>query len=988
MLLQQMDDRITVKRDWFQHYRFHLIPSVEKLAKLVDVCIDRGIASLDCETTGVDNRVYPDEYFEDGRTTRHGMRTVDKVVGLCISFDGENGYYIPLAHEPEDSGNLPWDASWDEITRLVNGCRIIFHNAKFDCEFLYPVTGKERWELDEHEDTLFMAKIINPLKSSPAGLKPVTKRLCGIDMVELDELFTPEKAAQLKKLKQKYNFAFLHPKEGLEYGASDGIFTYKNYFLMRDSLSDGDMKLYNLEKAFCNVMRKMERNRVHIDVERVQQLYVDCKAELLAVGDLIRDMVEDRTGQTGKFLTLNVGSPAQLSKALFTDAEGLKLKPTPEMVSDGQGGFNTNYDDSAGAGYEDDDDVEPGKEKQYSLKDEILKSLHRHYAAQLSVQRDGVTDKDGKPRPESIFELILEYRHYDKMKGSYVEKLFKSHDKYGDVRPSFNQMGTDTTRLSCKAGKIQDGYSGVNFQGIPRDSDDDKPELFKQIRTVIIPRPGWMLVKIDYSGEELRVVTNMSGDPVWANSFLNEDGDVHSITTRTLFGRENITKDERNRGKRCNFAFIYGGGAGAISRNIGCSIEDGQRHMDNLRRDVPVLMGYVDHQKKFAKQHKCIYTAFGRRIPIPTIDSPIRGIRKKAERCAINYTIQATSADVLKFAMCYMDKQIRERGWDDRVKYVLTVHDEVVYEIRPEFLMEIVGLLDEWMVLPWKLPKAHGRQWIVPLETEPGIDIHWRARYDFFEMTRGTEVDPKDLDEAGNYTGKLKPEKFFADGRIYQKVPDFLEGHIRRLPVDGKAIEPGGETPVLEAAPEPEEPEEPPTLEAAPEKEPPLLLAGKTEDSVKLLKVKIAPHPEAVANGLLAAAEAAEAVAEPKLASFDVGSIDLDAADGAFASPPAKPDPPPKDAAPAPKPSGSNGAAAKKKAPYVVPPGGKVLRWVFKAIPSKEAMRKLHAVCVLTEGDVPVRVLNPGGDVIIPESEGILVAPEKFEFLAGLFGLG
>jgi DNA polymerase I-like protein with 3'-5' exonuclease and polymerase domains len=787
MQLQRMDDRVTVKREWFQDYRFHLLQRIDQLRKLVDICIERGLCSLDCETTGVDNRIYPDEYFEDGRTSRHGIRTVDKIVGLCISFDGENGYYIPLAHEPEDSENLPWDEAWDEITRLVNNCRIIFHGGKFDCEFLYPVTGKEYWKIDEYEDTLFMAKIINPLKSAPAGLKPLTKRLVGIEMVELDELFTEEKKAELKKQKRGYNFGLLHPKEGLEYGSSDGIFTYKDFELMRDRLSEGDMRLYNLEKAFCNVMRKMERNRVHIDVDRVNQLYTECKAALLKVGDLIREIVEDRTGQTGKWLTLNVGSPQQMSKALFTDQEGLKLKPTPEMVSDGQGGFGTTYDDST-SDDDDDDDNDPGKEKQWSVKDEVLKSLHRHYAEELSIQRDGVTNKDGKPRPESIFELILEYRHYDKMKGSYVEKIFKSHDKYGDVRPAFNQMGTDTTRLSCKAGKIPDGYSGVNFQGIPRDSDDDKPELFKQIRTIVIPRPGWILVKIDYSGEELRVVTNMSGDPVWTNSFINEDGDVHSITTRTLFGRDSITKDERNRGKRCNFAFIYGGGAGAISRNVGCSIEDGQRHMDNLRRDVPVLMGYVDHQKKFARQNKCIYTAFGRCIPIPTIDSPVRGIRAKAERCAINYTIQATSADVLKFAMCYMDKQIRERGWEDRVKYVLTVHDEVVYEIRPEYLMEIVALLDEWMTLPWKLPKAHGRQWTVPLETEPGIDVHWRARYDFFEMTRGTPVDPKDMAEDGTYTGKLKKGKYFADGRIYQEIPDFLNGHIRRLSAEEQPI--------------------------------------------------------------------------------------------------------------------------------------------------------------------------------------------------------
>jgi len=957
--LRQMDDRVSVQRDWFKDYSFHLVERVNQVSKLVDICVQRGICSLDTETTGVDNRVYPDEYFEDGRETRHGIRTVDRIVGLCISFDGQNGYYLPLSHDPEDAGNLPWDPVWDEITRLVNNCRIIFHNMKFDAEFLYPVTGKENWGLDEFEDTMLLSKVISPLKSNPAGLKQRAKIDFGVDMVELDELFTAEKKDQLKREKVRYNFALLHPKEGKEYGASDGIFTYKEWFHHSPKLAEGDQRIYNLEKAFCNVIRKMERNRVHVDVDRVNQLAVECRSEMTKTGDIIREFIEKRTGQTGKWLTLNVGSPAQLSAALFTDPEGMKLKPTPEMVNEGDGGWGTNYDGGGGSD-DDDDDDDPGKPKTYSLKDEVLKSLHRYYGKDLSVQRDGVVDKDGKPKRESIFELVLEYRHYDKMKGSYVEKLQKSHDKYGDVRPSFNQMGTDTARLSCKAGKIEEGYSGVNFQGIPRDSDDDKPELFKQVRTVIIPRPGWFLVKLDYSGEELRVVTNMSGDPIWTESFLHGDGDVHSITTRTLYGRQNITKGERNIGKRCNFAFIYGGGAGAISRNIGCTIEDGQRHMDNLRRDVPVLMGYVDHQKKFANKYKCIYTAFGRKMPIPTIDSPIRAIKKKAERCAINYTIQATSADVLKFAMCLIDKKIRELGWEDRVRYVLTVHDEIVFEIRPEYLMDVIPLLNEWMVLPWRLPKAHGRPWVVPLETEPGIDVHWRARFDFFQMTRGTRAKPEDIGPDGTYKGKLKDGQLFENGRIYQEIPDFLDTHVWRLPLDknGEPIVEGGPTAPL-PAPEPE-----------PEPEPEVIVA-KAEEPALSEGTKKVPEP------------VPEPVAKSEETNMDPGDIDIDIdIVGTEGFPDVQVDAGPVEESPPPK------IMVKAKEARPVGPDEKVLRWVFKDVPSDQSMRKLLAVCILAEGQVPLRIVNKKDQVLIPEGEGVRVHPDRFQYLASLFGLG
>lgn len=892
-----MDDRVHVERDWFDQYRFHLVQSIEQVKKLVDICIERKICSLDFETTGVDTRVYPDDYFEDGVTTRHGIRTIDRIVGACLSFDGENGYYLPLSHEPEDSGNLPWEPVWDELTRLVENCRIIFHNQKFDAEISYPLTNKEYWDIDEYEDTFLMSKVINPLKIVPHDLKGLTKINFGIDMVELDELFTEEKKEQLKKQKRRYNFALLHPREGLEYGCSDGIFTYKLYFLLQEQLRDSDPEIYRLEKAFCNVVRKMERNRIHLDLVQVRKLYEEGKLALLEVGDAVREVIESKTGNTGKWLTLNVGSPPQLSQAFFTDQEGLKLKP---VVPDD---------------FEDD-----GSTSQYSTKDEILKELHKKYGPKFSIKRKG------KQKEESIFELILEYRHYDKMKGSYIEPLFLSHDKNGDVRPSFNQMGTDTARLSGKADKIENGYSGVNFQGIPRDSDDDKPELFKQIRTCIAPRPGWMMVKIDYSGEELRVVTNMSGDPVWTESFLHGDGDVHSITGRTLYGKSSISKDERTRAKRCNFAFIYGGGAGAIMGNVGCSMEDAQRHMNNLRNDVPVLMGYVDHQKRFAKKYKYILTAFGRRIPIPTIDSPIRGIRAKAERCAINYTIQATSADIIKLAMCFVDKQIRKHGWEDRVKYVMTVHDEIVFEIRPEYLMEIVPKLHEWMVLPGGIPKAHGRDWRVPLDTEPGIDIHWRARYDYFLMVKGSKADPKYINDKGEYTGKLKPTQYYHDGRIYQKIPDFLADYIRR--------EDGSEAEVELSEPEPPPPESPPQ-ESSPEP-------------------SLSPEPDLSLES------------EP----------DLDFSASTF-EPEPESEPPSKPIVSSPN-NGGNGNGKP----------GDVYRWTIMASLNKNSMKKLHAICILAEGDTILRILNREGKVILPDSKGIMINPQKFQLLASLFGLG
>lgn len=957
MFLDTYEDRPSFNKPWMENYKFHLVDTIPKLKRLVDTCITRGLYSLDLETTGVDNRVYLDSYFEDGIKTRHGMRTIDRIVGVCISFDGKNGYYIPLSHEPEGSENLPWDPAWDEIERLVHSnARGIYHNSKFDHEFLYPVTNKEYFKVEEYEDTYLMAKVIMPLKSTPSGLKYLAKVHFNVDMIELHELFTPEMVEQLKREKRStHNFGVLHPKEGLAYGCSDGIFTYLLYHALVSKLNDNDKRVYNLEKSFGNVLRKLERNRVHIDVDALTKLNEEADRSILELGDTIRNFIESKTGKTGKFLTLNVGSPKQLSSVLITDPEGLKLKPTKVMLGE--------LSEGSGDG-ESDEDAKPsmdGSVVQYSLNDEALKSLIVTYGKKYQIDR-GHKDKDGNPKTESLFECIIEYRHFLKLKGSYTEPLSLAVDRNGDVRPDFRQMGTDTARLASRAGNIEDGYSGINPQGIPRDSDDDKPELFKAIRSCIVPRKGFMLVKLDFAGEELRVVTNLSGDPIWTDSFLNKDGDVHAITAKTLFGKDQVTKDERNRGKRCNFAFIYGGGAGAIQGNIGCTMDEAQRHMGNLKRDVPVLMGYVEHQKNYARKHKAIYTAFGRRIPIPTIDSPVRGIRAKAERCAINYTIQATSADILKFAMCFVDKNIRANGWENDVKYVLTVHDEVVYEVRPHMLMEVVRKLDEWMTMPWKLPKAHGRDWVVPLLTEPGIDINWKARYDYFKMVDGVPADPKSLRADGTYSGKLKKDEYFDNGKIYQKIPDFLTAYIYRADKAPLAAK--------EAAAhiKPTKNVEPNAASGSANTTPEIDLSISIDDEVTetfLEEVDFGP-PSPVA--LVTTPTSTE-----KKRQDEVSDSAIQSSKGTHELP--KP-------------------VQQDKVSSIDPPKKTdnthvdVLRWVMRAELNEYNARRLQAVCILCEGETPLRIVNSEGKVLIQEDRSPRVSVNEFQTVAKLFGLG
>jgi hypothetical protein len=276
--------------------------------------------------------------------------------------------------------------------------------------------------------------------------------------------------------------------------------------------------------------------------------------------------------------------------------------------------------------------------------------------------------------------------------------------------------------------------------------------------------------------------------------------------------------------------------------------------------------------------------------------------------------------------MCFVDKNIRQNGWEDKVRYVLTVHDEVVYEIVPELLMEAVRKLDEWMTIPWKLPKAHGRDWVVPLLTEPGIDINWKARFDYFKCVDGIPADPKNIDENNKYTGKLKKDEYFLDGRIYQKIPDFLKDHLRR----------NGEAP-------------PDTF---PEKTPEPVV--KSESAIP---------------------------AEPQEFGLDESlpeSVTPKIREKTPSEPPKKPAETPKASVPQP---------SHEAVPDIKESQKDVFRWTLRAALNKRNLKKLHAICILAEGESPLRVVTPEGKVLVNESDAPSINISEFEVLTKLFGL-
>jgi hypothetical protein len=307
-----------------------------------------------------------------------------------------------------------------------------------------------------------------------------------------------------------------------------------------------------------------------------------------------------------------------------------------------------------------------------------------------------------------------------------------------------NQNRADTGRYTASGGKglFVDGYSGVNCQNIPTYNKKDPNSV--DIRKSLVSRPGKKIVTIDYSGEELRIATNLSKEPKWLDEFINGTGDLHTITGKIIYKKDDIDKQERGVGKTVNFLSIYGGGAGGLSQTAKIPFETAKRMLVNFFKEYKGFSGWIKDEAVRAKNRGFSRTGLGRRRPLKEFyTSPDKGIQAKGDRCAINSAVQGTGADVLKIALYRVWKWIHADP--ERMKHIrilMPVHDEIVYEITETKMEDYIPELSRIMKLDDITEKLG---WEVKFEVD--------AEYgDSFSITH----DFKDYYENGEYERILK----------------------------------------------------------------------------------------------------------------------------------------------------------------------------------------------------------------------------------------
>ncbi len=283
--------------------------------------------------------------------------------------------------------------------------------------------------------------------------------------------------------------------------------------------------------------------------------------------------------------------------------------------------------------------------------------------------------------------LILHHRSLAKLKSTYVDALFDLiNPETGRIHTSYNQTVTATGRLSS---------SNPNLQNIPI-----RTEAGRDVRRAFIPREGWYFVSLDYSQVELRLLAHYSDDRILIESF-RADEDVHTRTAAEVFHADpvSITAELRRQAKAINFGIIYGMGAYSLSRELGISQKMAKTIIDQYFTRYSGVKRFIDETIEYARQMKKVSTELGRIRFLPDIDSPNKNVRAFAERTAVNTRIQGTAADLIKLAMIRADRFLRNGGM--RSAMLLTVHDELVFEVPEDELTPIRTEVKEIMETIW-----------------------------------------------------------------------------------------------------------------------------------------------------------------------------------------------------------------------------------------------------------------------------------------------
>jgi DNA polymerase I-like protein with 3'-5' exonuclease and polymerase domains len=772
--LEALNRPTVKKKPWMDSVEMYLA-TPDMLDKIAEECIESGLYGLDLETTGLDQRAFPNDMGK--------LETMDKVVGYCIAPTDTKGYYIPVRHREEGAEtNVPPRLVTAMVKRInESGAVAVFFNAKFDHKFLMhePAGDTGVWDEPGTWEDVRIANYVRNSRVKRNNLKLLAKEELDREMIELKELWLQERGKKINM-----DFSTLDPRWDpvVWYAAADAINTRALWakvspeIFEKDKFGFSSKTIYTIEKLCVTATVWMEQNRIHIDRDKLKHLIQEGQKEWWSsINQVYSEVSEvlDRDIRPPWVALMDEEFDPEVLSPDYTEVRSLCMKQAPadtrEKVVKSVPNL-TNPKERESVSFEPSYDVTiPAKFGMMLRELRVPGLVATEKSGQVKTSKDALEAVLGSAGDKFPWmRSVKRFREIQKALSNVLFNLWRDsapdRSPDGCVWANFNGLKVDTGRFSTPTPSKKEFFGQANWnvqstKSFYYDPKDPPPVCVYRQREVIAARPGHTLYAIDYSGVELRIVTNLSGEPKWMSAFFkcgtcgnefpkgvkpppfcpecgsDKIGDLHSETAIGVLGANaggdpKIFKMKRQTAKIVNFLLCYGGSGNAVSNSTGCDEDEGWRVKNNFDKTYKGLLKWWRSQERDVKKQKYVRTVFGRKYMCPDIDHEFAKWRSKAKRNAVNGPVQGSSADIMKFAMALLYREFRKRGWLDKVLMTITIHDELVFEIRNEVMGEAIPVIDE--IMCERTVKNLG--WPIPLKVDVEFGPDWTVKNNLTEM--------------------------------------------------------------------------------------------------------------------------------------------------------------------------------------------------------------------------------------------------------------
>lgn len=642
---------------------YGIVESLSQLRHLVSKMLEEGLPiGLDCETgyDGPDKagaQLHPEEGF---------------VVGISFTNSLKWARYLPLHHDYYD--NIDNVAAAEIMRPMFESGLVVAHNAFFEERMIsawfreHLKSVQNRGYFPVLSDTMIECARTGLWKVQ--GLKSLVYEIFGHKMTDFLSLFPG--APKNKEKALRFNILELTP-EVVSYACEDALWCLALHYEVYPKVKDNSA--YRLEMSILQeVMPDLHDDGIILNWQGMREYLKKAQDFSNAQYSEIQKELSDMLGRQ---VTINLNSPQQVSKVLYEDL-----------------GFSTTR---------------------------MTKSSQDSDDPKMSTDAKAL---EGLANEQPVVRKILEWKEVRKLIGSYLEKYerdFAYDTETGKAHPQYNQCWVISGRFSCSEPNIQQLPAG-NFETpegkkITRYTAGD--QVFEMCFRDFVEVPeGWYGLGFDYSAAELRALAGESGEPELLDAFEN-GVDVHKRTAALLYNitEDEVTKIQRKHGKTMNFQILYGSGIKSLGESLGISYEQAEDLYYRYMSVYSKIADYIQERSQFGKQHGYVVSKFGRKMRIWEYDDSRAWVRAKADRMAVNCTIQSSATgDYPKIAMVRAKRAIKAAGLDDKIRLIMNCHDALEFYVHSSVSIdEVISILEPAVVFPvpgWPRMVADWHTWM------------------------------------------------------------------------------------------------------------------------------------------------------------------------------------------------------------------------------------------------------------------------------------